>query len=68
MPLEVDPPREIPDSEKILRDRKEKQLKMKELVRLGFFMQTFLGIERAKRERRKRKDETQKQARCFRRD
>jgi hypothetical protein len=34
IPLDVDPPREIPDQEKILRDRKEKQLKMKELVRI----------------------------------
>ncbi|CDW71484.1 UNKNOWN [Stylonychia lemnae] len=31
IPLDVDPPREIPDQEKILRDRKERQLKMKEL-------------------------------------
>ena len=33
VPLEVEPPREIPDAEKILRDRKEKQIKMREMVR-----------------------------------
>ncbi len=30
--LEVEPPREISEEEKHLRDRKEKQMKMKELV------------------------------------
>jgi hypothetical protein len=33
IPLDVPPPREIPETEKHLRDRKEKQMKMKELVR-----------------------------------
>lgn len=58
VPLEVDPPRDIPDSEKILRDRKEKQLKMKELVSLDNLL-ALLGIERTKRERGKRKNEAQ---------
>jgi len=32
IPLEVEPPREISEEERLLRDRKEKQLKVKELV------------------------------------
>ncbi len=32
IPLEVEPPREITDEERQLRERKEKQQKMKELV------------------------------------
>lgn len=30
--LDVPPPREVPDDERILRDRKDKQLKVKEAV------------------------------------
>lgn len=33
MPLEVEPQREIPEDERVLRERKEKQLKLKEVVR-----------------------------------
>ena len=32
VPLEVEPPREVPEEERLLRERKEKQLKVRELV------------------------------------
>ena len=34
VPLDVEPPREITEEERLLRERKEKQLKVRELVRV----------------------------------
>ncbi len=47
MPLDTEPPREIPDDERILRDRKERQMKLKEAVMTLQF--TIIGAKRAKR-------------------
>lgn len=52
VPLEVEPPRDIPDDERIMRDRKERQLKIKENVRYNNWHSKYLGTERTKRERR----------------
>ena len=52
IPLEVEPPRVISDEEKILRDRKEKQLKMKEHVNTQRLIVILLGNGGVKRKRR----------------
>jgi len=55
--LDLPPPREVPDDERILRDRKERQLKLKEAVSWQkdyFKLILNLGNERDKREDRER--------------
>lgn len=60
VPLDLPPPREIPEDERILRYKKEKQLKVKELVKLYSSKSIILGIERKIRTRRERKIKTKK--------
>jgi len=55
IPLDVEPPREVPEDERILRDRKEKQLKVKEVVSDKYILSLFVGNERTEGKRRKRK-------------
>lgn len=53
----MEPPREIPEEEKYLRDRKERQLKAKEVVFISYLKD--IGIERIKGEGRKGKAENE---------
>jgi hypothetical protein len=63
IPLDVEPPREIPEEERLLRDRKDKQLKMRELVTWLFVIN--LGTKGVKRERGKGKTKDEEQIRCI---